>query len=52
VSKAVRLRADAQELRDMMVQVQTREIRHQAQILIDELEAEAKALGNGDATLN
>jgi hypothetical protein len=51
VSKAAVLRADAQELRDKLVDVQTPEIRHQAQILIDELEAEARSLGNGDAIL-
>ena len=49
MSKAARLRADAQELRDMLVQVQTREIRHQAQILLrlDELSYDIHMVAKG-----
>jgi len=49
VTRAVELRAEAQELRDLLASIINPSIKRRVQILIDELEAEARALDNGDA---
>jgi hypothetical protein len=49
VTRAAELRAEAQKLRRQLIGITNPAIRHHAQKLIDELEEEARALGNGDA---
>jgi len=49
VTRAVELRTAAQELRDLLASIINPAIKRRVQILIDELEAEARALDNGDA---
>ena len=49
MTRAVELRAEAKDLRDLLASIINLAIKRRVQILIDELEAEARALDNGDA---
>ena len=49
VTRAAELRAEAEELRARLHDEVSPMTRYRVQTLIDELEAEARALGNGDA---
>ena len=42
--RAAELRAEAQQLRDLLIVIVSRSIRHRVQMLIDELEAEGSGL--------
>ena len=49
VTRAAQLRAEAEALREKLNDEISPMTRHRVQTLIDELEAQARALGNGDA---
>ena len=47
--RAAELRAEPQQLCDLLIVIVSQSLRHRVQMLIDELEAEARALSDGNA---